>query len=938
MVGKTKTRFAHPIGLCTNDRHPQSRRAQMRINEQILTIDKVICRHIDNLVTSPRGIVSQDILSQLRNFVEHIMLKFYSNGQNINNDYNNICDAINFAKSRGDLKVLTRFHNYLQIVASHYTLDEENSERLMLKYYEYLLKIKNLLHNRFSLYVLYNLDMFPLNMDSSLREYYENIATKINYHIKQAIKKSEKYYIKKIKPFFVYHRIYYEVTFTPANDYASKFNRIIAFSNFEITENYAVKFALAHDSIEILGKTMPITVIVGWEVAIRDCEFKNFTNLIRGEPINTTHTEQQGISKFLTSTGLNLTELVDFADAEFQQVKQKVTQGAKSVVFFDDLEHCRTIIKANGAGSNLLRYMLYHMSNKVIKNQKQGSVNNMMSGLYVKYGCIPFDEMPFNSSPIEHNPKLSDLFACIASSRRQHEMLARLVKNNTEIKGQLFTSVKDIVGFNDISQLMSTYNDKLYYTHREDRKLVIENNHIFINSYKNDTNFIIDKFKELAKSGIQNYSNSVRAWLSDPNHGVDCDEKKEALTRMFENSRVALMYGSAGTGKSTFINHVAHFFADKQKLFLAQTNPAVDNLNRRVTASNCTFSTITKFLKKRNITTDYDLLIIDECSTVNNRDMKEILTKSTYKLLVLVGDSYQIASIRFGNWFSVARAFIPQTSVFELTKPYRSNNEGLLQLWDKVRNMDDTILELIARQGYSITLDDSIFAPAAEDEIILCLNYDGLYGINNINLFLQESNPRVAVQWGIQQYKINDPILFNESDRFAPVIYNNMKGRIVGIKIIDMDKPTERIQFDIELDKVINGVDAFDQDFELLDSAESVNSVIRFCVNKLKSTDEDDDHSSKVVVVPFQVAYAVSIHKAQGLEYKSVKIVITDEIEELITHNIFYTAITRAREKLKIYWTPEVEKKVLSSIKPQSSNKDIQLLKALIPRRADKPA
>jgi len=77
------------------------------------------------------------------------------------------------------------------------------------------------------------------------------------------------------------------------------------------------------------------------------------------------------------------------------------------------------------------------------------------------------------------------------------------------------------------------------------------------------------------------------------------------------------------------------------------------------------------------------------------------------------------------------------------------------------------------------------------------------------------------------------------------------------------------------------------------------------------------------------VAYAVSIHKAQGLEYNSVKIVITDEVDELISHNIFYTAITRARNKLKIYWTPEVEKKVLSSIKPKSNNKDVALLRSI---------
>jgi hypothetical protein len=899
----------------------------LRIDEQIIDMDKVICRHIDNLGNHTRGMVSQDILSQLRNFVEHIMLKIYANGQEIENSYDNICRAIDYVKSQGNIKVLKQFHEYLQIVASHYTLNEENSERLMLKYYEYLLKIKKLLQEYFSLNVLGNLEKFPLNTDSDLQVYYEKITSKINMCTPQNAT-SEKYYIQKIKPLFIKQKIYYEVTFTPANDYASKFNRVIAFTSLEITDNYAVKFALVHDSIEILGKTMPIIIITGWEVAIRDCEFKNFTSLIRGKAVPTGYSEQMGISLFL-KTGFNLTELVDFSESEFQKVKQQATHRVKVVVFFNDLERCREILQGNRPGSNIIRYLLYHMNNKVIKSQQDYRANHYLSGLYVKYGCIPFDKMPFNTSPIGHNPKLTDLFACIDTSNRQHEILARLVRNNTEINGQLFTPVKDITEFDDLTTLVRTYNDILWHGHREYSKLVIEAGHIFINGFKNDTRLIIDILGELAERENKNYSISVQKWLSEPGNGVDCDEKKEALWRMFEKSSVALMYGSAGTGKTTFINHIAHFFSDKSKLFLAQTNPAVDNLKRRVKASNCSFSTITKFLKKKKgVTTDYDLLIIDECSTVNNRDMKDILSKATYQLLILVGDSYQISSIRFGNWFSLASEFVPNHSVFELTKPYRSNNQSLLILWDRVRKMDATILELITRQGYSATLDASIFASAEVDEIILCLNYDGLYGINNINRFLQESNPNIAVPWGIQQYKINDPILFNESDRFAPVIYNNMKGRIVGIEILDSEKFNERIQFDVELDKAINGIDAYNQDFELLGSGESGNSIIRFCVNKLKSADEDDDNSS-MSIVPFQVAYAVSIHKAQGLEYNSVKIVITAEIDELITHNIFYTAITRARNKLKIYWTPEVEQKVLSSIKPKKLNKDINLLKII---------
>lgn len=898
------------------------------IDQHIKTIDKAICRHIAEFGTSPRGAVSQDVLAHLRNFVEHIMLKFYANGRDIDNSYQNICDAIKYVESQGKLKVLRRFHDYLQIVASHFTLDEENSERLMLKYYEYLLRIKILLNDRFSFEVLANLSDFPLNTDKTQQEYYEKIVEKVSLYNHRSVSKSDKYYIHKIKTFFVGQRIYYEVTFTPANDYAIKSDRVIAFTSLEIRDNYAVKFSLANESITILGKTMPIVIITGWEVAIRDCEYKNFSSLIRGNPVATGRSEQLGITQYLTQTGFDLVELVNFSDEAYNAVKMQITQRAKSIIFFEDLDQCREIIKKNRPGANLLRYLLYHMSNKFIKGQSQGVQNPNLSNLYLQNGSIPFDSMPFINSPLGHNPRLGDLFDCIPTAGREHEILARLVRNNTEIKGQLFTSVRDITGFNDIPALAEKYNDTLWSGHREASKLVIENDQIFISGYKNDTCFILEKLKTLAETGVQNYSQSLSAWLSGSNTGVDCDEKKNTLIHMFEKSHVSIIYGSAGTGKSTLINHVAHFFAERKKLFLAQTNPAVDNLKRRVTASNCTFMTIAKFNRRQNIETDYDLLVIDECSTVSNREMRELLSKATYKLLVLVGDTYQIASIRFGNWFSAARSFVPTSSVSELTKPYRSNDEGLLTLWERVRKMDETILELITKRNYSTTLDASIFAPASPDEIILCLNYDGLYGINNINRFLQESNPSTAVEWGIQQYKVGDPILFNETDRFGSAIYNNMKGKIVRTDILDADASTRRIQFDIELEKVINGMDAFGEDFELLDNSENGNSVIRFCVNAMKSTDEDDNSSN--TVVPFQVAYAVSIHKAQGLEYRSVKIVITDEVDELITHNVFYTAITRAQKKLKIYWTPEVEQKVLSSISPRNINKDIHLMRQYI--------
>jgi len=89
---------------------------------------------------------------------------------------------------------------------------------------------------------------------------------------------------------------------------------------------------------------------------------------------------------------------------------------------------------------------------------------------------------------------------------------------------------------------------------------------------------------------------------------------------------------------------------------------------------------------------------------------------------------YQIESINFGNWFGIIKDFVRSTSVFELTTPYRTENDELIKLWDKVRNInitknsEDDILERIL--PYSEKLNDSIFEFTNEDEIILCLNYD----------------------------------------------------------------------------------------------------------------------------------------------------------------------------------------------------------------------
>jgi hypothetical protein len=617
-----------------------------KLDTAILKIDKVICNNISKFDDSERGLLSQNILSQLRNFIEHISLKAYSNGNDIENTYENITLANAYVSSKGNLKFLSRFHNFIQIVASHYTPDEENSERLMLKYYEYLLRIKSFLKNTYKLDILENIDEFPIKFDSALKEYYEKIAKEINRSESIRVKNTynDRYYIQKIKPFFVEHEVYYEVTFTTANDRASKFDRIIAFTKLDISANYAVKLTISNDIIEILGKKMPIQIIDDWEVSIRPCELDHFADIFGMRSKQTRTTEYHRLMSFLSITGLNLVEITDFPDNDYQAFKSAITQKAKTTHIINILDESRELIKNNNPGSTVIRYLLYGLNNKIIKKQLTFEACERLSNLNLKYGCIPFDQMPFNTSLIDHNPRLSDLFDCIDSTNREHELLARHIKNNTEIKGQLYTPKKDIVGFQNIDTLMQSYNKKLYIKHGH-RMLENYKDHLYIKGYEEDTLQIIKKLKELSLTGIKNYSNSVDSWLESSAYQIDSNEKKTKLRKMFENSEVALIYGSAGTGKSTLINHVSNFFNDRTKLYLANTNPAVDNLKRRVNAANCTFKTVAKFLSDWNHDTEFDLLIIDECSTVSNSDMLAVLEKASFKLLVLVGDVFQIESV-----------------------------------------------------------------------------------------------------------------------------------------------------------------------------------------------------------------------------------------------------------------------------------------------------
>ena len=149
------------------------------VGEHIQNTDAAIGQNIDELA-GQRALLSQNLLAQLRNLVEGVAVRLQAGSSYAEYNYPAIGLGLAFIKGNGQYRFLVRFHKLLEATASHYTMDGDTSERLMLKYYEYLHRIRTLLKESCGIAVLGNLESFPVDLDPSLREYHEKIATRID--------------------------------------------------------------------------------------------------------------------------------------------------------------------------------------------------------------------------------------------------------------------------------------------------------------------------------------------------------------------------------------------------------------------------------------------------------------------------------------------------------------------------------------------------------------------------------------------------------------------------------------------------------------------------------------------------------------------------------------------------------------------------------------
>lgn len=338
------------------------------INRASDGIDKAL----STATRSNRGEVAFRILSVVRNLNDHIAFKIWKDVRpDQKMDINKV--ASKFGNVR-PYQFIARFDHFLRASVSHFTPSEEGAERLMIKYYRYLLQLKKAVYDRYGMIILRNIDMFLEDLDEQTKDYYQKVATEIEKRLRTPPPKNfDNYYIDKIKPFFVNQEIYYEVALEPADEKPNKFNRITAFTKYDISTDYCVALSFSNATISVFNTDFPIKIITEWHVSIRPCELNNFAELLNVEcSVSRGLNEYKMVMSYLEQNGATLVDIIDYDQREYDSIKNWViasTQKRHSYIF-DMLDICREISANKRDGANIIRYLLCRMSNRIIKDQQ----------------------------------------------------------------------------------------------------------------------------------------------------------------------------------------------------------------------------------------------------------------------------------------------------------------------------------------------------------------------------------------------------------------------------------------------------------------------------------------------------------------------------------------------------------------------------------------
>lgn len=902
------------------------------IKRIVMVCDKSIVRSIDTIEnrSATRDEISQDILPRLNDLCRAALLQ---NSYNLRCTKPNLQLAYEQAQLNLRTKYLANFLRCLKYIDCRIP-EEGQSERLMLKYYNFMWQIRKYFWDNNRISILQNLEKFPLNTDQLDNEYYNIVAKAIeSTDLSPHSLESTRFYVQKKTPFYVGTERYYEIALQLANKYATKFNRITVYSKQNISTAYSINIGYTDTTIDLWGIASNIKIITNWRVSIAPACLNKLGRILNIPlRLNASYGEYAELMSFLTKTGMTLLDIIDLQEMDFHSIRDQIYGNTNTNHFREVIEILRRDYSSDSVifGKNVVRYLLINLREKSLIDVMPNRFTKMLAGspLYLASGCRPFERNPLLANlPHSKTAEVSITKILSASGTEKINILLPYlrIRNAINKSGELYFKASEIASDKSIND----YNEYLVeWEQDQGYSIVNDSGLVTISAYETITLKILQRLLDFTQAGIKGQKELNARFIKDHSalfEKVDVSKQK-AIKYAFVNSRILLIYGAAGTGKTTLINYISSLMPKSKKLFLTKTHNAIQHLRRRIEnpGNNSDFISFDSFTKKVELP-DYDIIFVDECSIIDNFTMLKFVNKiSENSLIVLAGDINQIESIDFGNWFYYAKHIITTHGAnIELLDTWRTKEESLLSLWEEVRNNDVRITEKLVIDGpFSKEIGSDIFTSDDKDEVVLCLNYDGKFGLNNINSYFQNANPNgEAIIWQSWRFKKEDKILFNDNSRFT-YLYNNLKGIIV-----DIEKTDDQITFIIDVETIITEQQCKSDQIEYIDTI-GERTRIKLIVYAFDEDEIENEEDAKKTIIPFQLAYAVSIHKAQGLEYDSVKLIIPSVNSEKITKGVFYTAITRTKRKLTIYWSSETMQKIISDFSSEHSGfKSLDIIK-----------
>ena len=381
------------------------------------------------------------------------------------------------------------------------------------------------------------------------------------------------------------------------------------------------------------------------------------------------------------------------------------------------------------------------------------------------------------------------------------------------------------------------------------------------------------------------------------------EHQKEAV-RIAVNNGVSIITGGPGTGKTTIVKCMLRIFKSmgKKVKLMAPTGRAAKRLSESTgedastihRALEMTGGEDSKFIFNSQNKLSYDVIIVDEVSMVDSQLMY-YLVRSIKRgaKLVLVGDKDQLASVGAGN----VLADILASECFAtmcLTQIYRQSEDSLIIVnaheinngkmpkldnrskdffFEKKENNDEVLQSII---DMCVTRIPRFLNVDSSNIQVLAPMKSGIVGIDNINKCLQE--------------KINPPSLSKFEIETDKVIYRK------GDRVMQTSNNYERSW---ERDGVF-GSGVFNGDIGVITDVNLQTSEV-----EISFEDGRVARYIKADLGEITLSYAITIHKSQGSEFDVIVVPVVSGPPMLLTRNLLYTAVTRAKKMVVLIGTKQ---------------------------------